>query len=84
MPAEPPLPQYAPAQPVSGAKATAVAAGVGGTPLAIVSVMLWESYHPGAKLAAIEAAAIGAVGASLFGYGWHVLTTLIDRVLNRF
>lgn len=61
---------------------TATAAALGGTPLGIVSVMLWESYHPAHPLSGIEASAIGSVGAAVFAYLWHVITAVIDRLIH--
>lgn len=56
----------------------AAAAALGGSPLSILSVMLWEA-HTGITLDSVRAAAVGSVGAGLFAYLWHVITTLIDR-----
>lgn len=58
---------------------TAVLAG---TPLAIVGVMLWESYFS-VKLETIAAVAIGGLFASIGGYLGHVIKTLIDRAIER-
>lgn len=60
----------------------AAATALGGTPLGIVTVLLWESYHPGKMLEPVAAAALGSVGAAFFGYFWLVLTTLISRWLQ--
>lgn len=59
----------------------AVAAGAGGTPLAIFSVLLWETAT-GQQLDAIKACALGSLGASVFAYLWHVGTRLIEKHLN--
>lgn len=59
----------------------AAAAGIGGTPLAIVTVMLWESFT-GTQLDSLRASAIGSIGAGLFGYLWHVSQVLLKRHLN--
>ncbi len=58
------------------------AALLAGTPLAIVSVMVYQDLS-GHTLDALQAVAIGAVGATMIGYFWHVITVLIDRAINR-
>lgn len=67
----------------TGGQAAAGAALLGGTPLAILSVLLWKSYHPGMELDEISACAVGSVGASIFAYCWHAITRVIDHFLNK-
>lgn len=74
-------PAMAPAVRENSVRNVATAATLGGTPLAIVSVMLWESYT-GVTLDSIRAAAIGSVGAGFFGYFWHYVTRFLDRQLQ--
>lgn len=52
-----------------------------GTPLAIVGVLLWESYT-GVKLETWQAVGVGGVFASVVGYLAHVVKVLIDRFIN--
>lgn len=74
-------PDFEPPRRLNGREVhVAAAAAFGGSPLAILSVMLWEA-HTGTSLDAVRAAAIGSIGAGVFAYGWHVVTTLIDRHL---
>ena len=58
------------------------AAILAGTPLAIVGVLLWESYFS-VKLETISAVAVGGIFASVAGYLGHVIQTLIDRAITR-
>jgi hypothetical protein len=69
--------------PAGSGKSAATAAMIGGTPLGIFSLMLWESYHPGQTLNEYQACAIGSVGAAVFAYLWHAITLVIDAALNR-
>ena len=52
-----------------------------GAPLAVVGVMLWESYT-GSKLETWQAVALGSVFASIIGYVGHVIKTLVDRAIG--
>lgn len=58
------------------------AAVLAGTPLAIVCVLLFESYTH-TRLDTAAAVGVGAVGATVLGYVWHVVTVLIDRAIAR-
>lgn len=71
------------AAPVSSGKTAATAAMIGGTPLSIFSLMLWEAYHPGQMLNQYQACAIGSLGAAVFAYLWHAITLVIDSALNK-
>lgn len=61
-----------------------LAASLAGTPLAVLTVSLLNrgpfEAHP---LSVEEAVAFGAVGASIFGYLFHVAKTLVDRFIER-
>lgn len=59
---------------------TGTAAVVAGTPLAILSVMLWEN-HFGVQLTSIQAVGVGGVGSTFLGYLWHLFTTYMDRAI---
>lgn len=58
------------------------AAILAGTPIAIVGVLLWENHFK-VKLDTTTAVAVGGVFATIAGYAWHVITTLIDRAIER-
>jgi hypothetical protein len=58
------------------------AAILAGTPVAIVGVLLWED-HFHVKLDTTAAVAVGGLFATVMGYCWHVVTTLIDRWIER-
>lgn len=73
--------QLPPASDPRTARIAAVATLAGGTPLAIVGVMLWEAAS-GQTLDSVRACAVGSIAAGVFGYLWHVVTTVIDRHLN--
>lgn len=66
---------------ITSGKHVATAAGLGGTPTAIATVVLWE-YHTGTELDSISATAIGSIGATVFGFLWYVVTALIIRQLR--
>lgn len=68
----------APAQSVT--LATKVAAG--GAPVAIIIVWLLTQYAH-AHLTDVEAATIGAFGASVIGYLWHVAEAFINVALKK-
>lgn len=52
-----------------------------GTPLAVASVLGYQQLT-GTTLDAISATAIGGIGATVFGYLWHVVTVVINRWLS--
>lgn len=58
------------------------AAILAGTPVAVIGVLLWED-HFHVKLDTATAVAVGGVFATVMGYCWHVVTTLIDRWIER-
>lgn len=58
------------------------AAILAGTPVAVIGVLLWED-HFRVKLDTATAVAVGGVFATVAGYAWHVITTLIDRWIER-
>lgn len=58
------------------------AAVLAGTPIAIVGVLFWEHYFQ-VKLETTAAVAVGGVFATVAGYIWHVITTLVDRAIER-
>ena len=73
-----PVQPGAPVQPVTlAAKVTA-----GGAPLAIIIVWLLTQYAH-AHLSDVEAATIGAFGASVIGYLWHVAEAFINAALKK-
>lgn len=75
-----------PRENTSTARAGATASLLVGTPLAIISVMLWQNYHPSPPyppLTIEQAAAIGSVGAAIMGYFWHAMTVIGDFLLSK-
>ena len=58
------------------------AAILAGTPVAVVGVLLWEEYFK-VTLNTATAVAVGGVFATVAGYCWHVITTLVDRAIER-
>lgn len=67
--------------PIPQSHNVATAAALGGTPLSIVSVLLYENYTH-TKLDAVSAAAIGSCGAAFFGYLWHIMTVVVEHYLS--
>ncbi len=74
-------PDAATALPDYSMRNAAAAAGLGGTPLGLVTIMVWENFT-GHKLDSLSASAIGSVGAGVFSYLWHVSQRLIEKHLN--
>jgi hypothetical protein len=58
------------------------AAILAGTPVAVIGVLLWEDHFK-VKLDTATAVAVGGVFATIAGYCWHVITTLIDRWIEK-
>jgi len=83
-PADPTTPGSKPSPTALGA---AVTTAVTGTPLAIVTVWLLETYGTAhgqpLKLDAETATALGSVGAATIGYLWQVLSGLSAVITER-
>lgn len=61
-----------------------LAATVGGMPLAVFTItLLNRTVFKSQPLGVEESVAIGAVGAQVFGYLFHVAKVLIDRAISR-
>lgn len=71
----------APPQKTSALGQALVAAGAG-TPLAMLSVMLYQdAFHR--VLSTNEALAVGTCGAAVLGYLWHVFQVGLNRLIIR-
>lgn len=77
-----PLPQPNPQRPTLYPQMSDKTSLLAGTPLAIVGVLLWQSYT-GKVLDTTSAVAVGGVFATAIGYAGHVIKVLIDRAINK-
>lgn len=75
-------PDPVPKSPTLAPSGGMLAATVGGMPLAVFTIaLLNRTVFKAQPLGVEEAVAIGAVGAQVFGYLFHVAKVLIDRAI---
>lgn len=67
---------------MNGAPSLAAKVAVGGAPAAVVTVWAITTWGH-AVLTPLEASAIGALGASVLGYIWHVTQALVTVLLQK-
>jgi len=60
-----------------------MAAGLAGTPLAVVTIsLLNRTLFKATPLGIEEAVAFGSLGSAIFGYLFHIAKVLIDRAVS--